>query len=504
MTSSKILFFLSISFIIGIFLESLVKIPQFILWIFLFLAILTILVSFLIRGNSFGIRKYSLVAGFCILLFIIGILRFQISEFNVANDKLSQFNGKGQVVLEGIISGEPDVRENSQKLTVEVGNSRILVTTNKYPEYVYLDSIKLTGELEEPMVFEDFNYKNYLLKDHIHSVMNFSKIEFYGKSKGNLMQKIYSEILWFKGGLRQSIQNSFLPSQSSVLQGIILGDKSAISQDIKDKFKFVGLSHTIAVSGMHVAVLSSIIMSFLLLLGLWRGQAFWGAAIFICIYIVLVGIPASAVRAGIMGVIYLSSQALGRQAVGARIIVLVAVLMLLANPLLLFYDIGFQLSFLAVSGLIYFEPVFRSFIKFLTKKLLNKKIEGKYENAFTMFTVTISAQIFTLPIIIYNFGIVSVVSPITNILVVPIIYYVMFFGFLSSLVGMVWGSLGWILSLPCYFLMTYFLWVVDIFAKPWAYKNVSGVSWIWLPASYLILGFTVWFLNRKYNRAGYF
>jgi len=217
----------------------------------------------------------------------------------------------------------------------------------------------------------------------------------------------------------------------------------------------------------------------------------------------LVGLPASAIRAGIMALIYLAGQALGRQAMGARIIVLAATVMLLFNPLLLLYDIGFQLSFLAVLGLIYCEPIFRGFVKFLAKRLLNKKIEGKYENGLTMLTVTISAQIFTLPIVIYNFGIISIVAPITNILVVPVIYYVMFFGFLSSLIGTFWGLFGWILSLPAYFLTTYFLWVVDIFAKPWAYKIVSGVSWVWLPFFYSAICLAVWRLRKKY-RAEYF
>ena len=339
------------------------------------------------------------------------------------------------------------------------------------------------------------------MKDHVYSVMGFPKIELTSQGhKHNIFSYTYEKTLFIKQKLRKSIQNNFLPPQSSILRGIILGDKSAVSQDIKDKFRITGLSHIIAVSGMHVAVLSSIIMSFLLALGLWRKHAFYGAVIFIFSYVILVGSPSSAIRAGIMGIIYLSGQALGRQTISYRIIVLAGASMLLFNPLLLFYDVGFQLSFLAIMGLIYLEPLIRNLIKFLVDRWFKVKIAEKYENILMMFTVTISAQVFTLPIIIYNFGTVSLVSPITNILVVPIIYYVILFGFLSSLAGIIWVALGWLVALPCYFLMKYFLWTIELFSKSWAYKTISSVSWIWVFVSYAGLFCVTWFLNKRYKR----
>src|SRR3989344_3720124 len=492
MSPSKILFFLCISFISGIFLESITRVPQVFLWAFLVFGILLIFTSFLFH-------RWFIIAGFCILFLIFGILRAQISEFNITNNKLSKLNGRGEIVLTGIISAEPDVRENSQKIKVLTEDSVILVTTGRYPEYKYLDEIKITGKLETPMETEDFSYKDYLQKDHIYSVMGFPKVEIIGKARGSIVSMAYSWTLELKQKLRQRIQNNFLPPQSLILRGIILGDKSAVGQDIKDKFRITGLSHVIAVSGMHVAILSAIIMSFLLFLGLWRKQAFCGAVIFIFIYVVMIGLPSSAIRAGIMGIIYLSGQAIGRQAMSSRIVVLAGALMLLFNPLLLFYDVGFQLSFLAIMGLIYLDPLIRSFVKFLINRIFKKKISEKYENILMMFTVTISAQIFTLPIIIYNFGTISFISPITNILVVPILYYLILFGFLSSVAGIIWGLFGWLASIPSYFLMTYFLWIIDIFSKPWAYKVISGVSWVWIFVFYAILFFGIWFLNKKYK-----
>jgi competence protein ComEC len=491
MTSSRILFLLCLSLIAGIFLESIIKIPQIFLWAFLFAGVLIIIIFLFLKKDVF------VVVGFCLLFLALGVIRMQVSEFNILNDELSKLNDTEKISLTGVVIDEPNVKDSSQKIKVKIDDSMVLVTTSRYPEYQYLDKLNLNGKLETPMETEDFSYKNYLLKDHIYSVMYFPKIEITGKASGDLVSAVYSKILWLKGKLRTSIQNNFLPPQSSVLQGIILGDNNSIPQDIKNKFKITGVSHIIAVSGTHVVILSSILMSFLLFLGLWRKQAFCVAVIFICVYVVLVGLPSSGIRAGIMGIIYLSGQALGRQSTSSRVIVLAACMMLLFNPLFLFYDIGFQLSFMAVLGLIYFEPLIRGFIKFLASKFFRIRIKEKYESAIMMLSATIAAQIFTLPIIVYNFGNISFVSPLTNLLILPTVYYLMLFGFLSSLAGLIWSSLGWLLSVPCYFLMAYFLWIVDVFSKPWAYKIISNVSWVWLVVSYILIGFVTRYFNKN-------
>src|SRR3989344_513926 len=166
MTSSKILFYLSISFIIGIFISSIVKIPQIFLWGFLFLGLLVIITSLFLK------RDYLIIIGFCFLFLLLGAVRLQISEFNVENNELRKFNDKGQITLTGKIFREPDIRDNSQKLKIEIYPVKsaegsvppkaeqfnwvknpldvVLVTTSRYPEYNYLDQIKITGKLETP------------------------------------------------------------------------------------------------------------------------------------------------------------------------------------------------------------------------------------------------------------------------------------------------------------------------------------------------------------------
>lgn len=423
----------------------------------------------------------------------MGILRVQITEFNILNDKLSRLNGKGQVVLIGVINDEPDVRDTSQKLNVKIGNSEVLVTTDKYPEYNYLDKVKLTGKLEAPAVYDDFNYKNYLLKDGIYSVMNYPKISALGGEKNpNIFQKIYSGILWFKGKMNESIQQNFAPPHSLLLQGIILGNNKNMTSDLRDKLNAAGLRFLTAISGVHVVILSAMLMAFLLALGLYRSQAFYFSIIFIWLYIILTGFSASGIRAATMGSIFLLAEKLGRQNTSSRTIVLAGAAMLLQNPLLLLYDVGFQLSFLASLGIIYLKPAIENFLKIILK--------NNFAELSGIISVTITAQVFTLPIMVFNFGNISLLATITNTLILPIVPWILGFGFVFSIAGAFSSFLGFIFSIPLWLLTAYFLGVMNFFSRPWMAKTVSNVSWIWLVIFYLVISFFTWLLNKKFSQ----
>jgi len=484
LTPSKILFYFCIFFILGILIESVLNLSQILVCGFLLVGIIFIFVGFLNKNIK-------IIFGFYILFLAIGILRVQVIEFNIENNKFRQQNGKEFVVI-GKISSEPDVRDNYQRFKVNVSNSTILVTAKKYPEYNYLDLVKISGKLETPQETEDFSYKNYLMKDGIYSVMFFpeiNKTEEVGYIQINIFEKIYEKILILKQKLRKSIQYSFSPPESSILEGTILGDNGAMSEDLKIKLNTTGLRHIIAVSGTHVVILSSIILTLFIGFGFKRTSAFYFAILFIIFYITLTGFPASGVRAGIMGGLYLLAQKLGRQSIGIRVVVLACATMLILNPMLLVYDIGFQLSFLAVIGLIYLEPPLGILIKRITKNRGGEFIK--------MISATFAAQIFTLPIIIYSFGNVSLVSPITNLLVLPIVYWLMIFGFIFSFLGIFYLQLGWIFSIPCFFILKYFLWVINVFSQIWEIKTFENVHWIWLVVLYLPIILLVKYLNKR-------
>ena len=158
-----------------------------------------------------------------------------------------------------------------------------------------------------------------------------------------------------------------------------------------------------------------------------------------------------------MGGILLFSQYLGRMSSALRSVLLAAAVMLFFNPLLLKLDVGFQLSFLAVLGMIYLQPVFVNWLR----KLPNPK----FFPLKTTLATTFSAQVFTLPILIYNFGYVPLVSPLTNILIVPFLAPITILIFVFGTASMVFSPLGYVLSWPVWLSLTYIVKMIDFFSK---------------------------------------
>lgn len=415
------------------------------------------------------------VAGFCLLVLTGGIWQHQLAKSKIVHPQEENLSFVATVVK------DPDVRVNSAKLTVASEDvvGKILLTVNLYPQYQYGDRLKIKGDLMVPQVFDDFNYKDYLAKEGIYAVMYWPKVEFL-ENKPSPAQKI----LQLKDKLRESIFQNLSPPQSSLLASMILGDKRKLSDDLKEKLNIAGLRHITAISGMHVAILMGVIMSTLTAFG--RRPAFYATLIIIALFIFMTGLQPSAVRAGIMGSMFLLANYLGRQGVSSRGLVFAAAFMLLLNPLLLRQDVGFQLSFLAVIGIIYLMPVFQNLFQKLPVSSLRDII-----------SMTLAAQIFTLPILVYNFGQMSSVSVPANILVVPLLPFIMISGFLFALLGIISQTLGWILSWPSWLLLTWVSRVAEWLSQiPFAYLTLE-ISWVWLVVAYLLLGFIVWQLNRR-------
>jgi competence protein ComEC len=483
MTASKIFLYFCLAFVGGIFLNSIFRMPPFfLLGILIFsLMLISVLWPFdKLRVNEN--KKKITVLGFCLMFLVLGIWRHQSVESQITKSKLQTNNDSGETIfLTGVISEEPDIRQNSIKLTVDTGQGKVLITTSRYPEYQYGDELKIIGKLKTPAEdIEGFNYREYLSKDGVYSVADWPKIELLAKNKGNF---VYQNLFKFKNKLKASANQVMSPPQSGLLEALFFGDEENISQEWKDKFNLTGTRHITAVSGMNITIISALILNFLLALGFWRGQAFYLAVILIILYILMIGAPASALRAGTMGLIFLAAQHFGRVSAASRAVVFASAFMLFLNPLLLLLDVGFQLSFLAIIGLIYLQPMFSDILK---------KVPDAIQLRSTL-AATLSAQIFTLPILIYNFGRLPVTSPLTNILIVPTISFVTISGFIFSLSGLVFYPLGQILSWPAWFLLTYITKVIDFSSKiPFATLEIKDIPWFWLVVFYLILIFFIW------------
>ena len=508
MTASRILLYFCLAFIGGIFLSSMFKIPQ--------LLMLGNLIFGLILISALGKYKKIAVFGFCLLFLVLGIWRHQAEELKITKSILVKFNdNEKDITIIGMVFQEPDIREKSIKLIVSseqlaANNKNIkvdekfLITTSKYPEYEYGDRLKIIGKLESPAVFvpkspkatgtlanngigDDFNYKDYLKKDRIYSVMYFPEIEILDRRLGN---PVTSTLLFFKNKFQTATQSFISPPQEGILEALVFGEEKNISQELKDKLNLTGTRHIAAVSGMNITIVSFIILSFALSLGLWRQQAFYFSIFILFLYILMIGAPSSAVRAGIMAFLLMAAQYFGRLSSASRAVVFAAALMLIFNPLLLTLDVGFQLSFLAILGLIYLQPIFFQYLRIIPDyKLLPIR---------TTLSATLAAQIFVLPILIYNFGRISLISPITNILIVPFLAPLTILLFIFGIGTILFQPVGFLLFFPAWFSLAYIVKIVDYSSKiPFSSIIINDIHWLWLLFSYFSLAYIVWRLQER-------
>jgi len=149
---------------------------------------------------------------------------------------------------------------------------------------------------------------------------------------------------------------------------------------------------------------------------------------------------------------------------------------------------GFQLSFLAILGLVYLQPLFLDFFK---------KIPNFFELRYSLAS-TLAAQAFVLPLLIYNFGQIPLIGPISNVFIVPLLALITILGFFLAILGIIYFPLTYIFSFPVWLFLTYILKVVEISSKiPYTVLVIENVSIIWLLVSYLVLVFLVWRLQEK-------
>jgi len=184
----------------------------------------------------------------------------------------------------------------------------------------------------------------------------------------------------------------------------------------------------------------------------------------ILLFVLVTGFSASCVRAAMMGIVSYYAVFSGRQYMPFIGLIFSAFVMNLFLPTLIFDDIGFELSFGATFGIVYFYPIMEKSLEFIPDFC-------GFRSAFLM---TISAQILTMPVILLNFGNLSAISPIANIFVLPLIPMAMFFGFVVLFVGIFSLKLGMFFAFFEYAILKFVLFLVNMFANiPFAYHKIT-------------------------------
>jgi competence protein ComEC len=497
LSKSKIFIIVCLSFILGIFLGPILPfdLTIFIVLVIIFLSIL------LLFGSDPVVKILALI----ILSLIFGIWRYKISEPKVSSMTARFYNEK-KVYLSGIVSDEPDVRKDKTNLALDVNQlklrksakwqkveGKVLLQVRRYPEYKYGDVLEMEGELETPPEFPDFSYRDYLSRYGIYSLMRNPQVKQIGEGQGNCLRCF---LLNIKAKFAAKIDQTLPEPQSSLLAGLLYGAKRGIPTEIMDNFNKAGLTHIVVISGYNITIIASMLL--VLLGGLPRRLSFILAFSGIVLFTIFVGAGASVVRAAIMGSIALLAFRVERKSNVLAALFLAAIIMLLWNPKILRFDIGYQLSFLSTAGLIFLAPYLDKFFKWLPKILA--------ESA----SLTLAAQIFAVPIILYNFRRISLIAPLANVLVLPTVPITMLFGFIGSAAGFIFVPLGQFINWASWFLLTYTIKVAQVLScLPFASLEFGRLSVFWLILYYVLLGgFLIWpVLHKKMqnvNKAKFF
>lgn len=510
MTKSRIFLFLLLAFVAGVAVRSFVNVPYFLIWVG-FTGALAAVTLGIIRG-----RKEMVVYGFLAVVFLAGIFRFD--QIEQSRPDLSYFYGK-PFMVQGIIWEEPEHSPAAQRLKIKVEtlDSRgvsesfyALVTLRRFPEYKMGDELELQGILERPTNFGDFDYVSYLARDDIFSVMSFPLVEKIGEERGNKLKLVLSKI---KHSFEEKIDQALAEPHAAFLKGLLLGERESLPVELVENFKKTGTTHIVALSGYNITLVGNFIIGLLLLLTVPFRVSFWIAVTAITLFVILTGASPSVVRAGIMGILVLIARQEGRIYHMTNALALAAAVMIFHNPKIIRFDAAFQLSFLATLGLVYLSPLLVQKIERLTFRLRAKlrgenELDPRFARAgvkksaiFPLkqtLTETLSAQLAVLPLLIYLFGRVSIISPITNILVLIAVPYAMAAGFATGVAGFLWEPLGQIFGWATWVSLEYQILVIEFFAKiPAASVNLGRWAIVPVIAVYTIIGWRLWKRSRK-------
>lgn len=460
-----VLFGIIFSFLLGVLIRSFVVVPLPVYGI-IFVGALTLCMLFV---KTHRVRAFLIVI-FCVS-FILGSLRFEIQEENHKAITNQVFESE---TFSGVVVEEPEYYPNHQRLVVRIEDEedfKVLVSARRYPEFYFGDRVELQGELAIPENFitntgREFDYVSYLLKDGIFYHMSFPDITLI---ESEAVKGVRFVLFSVKQSFLDAIARIIPDPESALLGGVLLGAKQSLGDDLEQSFIDTGTIHIVVLSGYNVTIVSEAIVRSLQSVFSEKIALSFGS-FGILLFVLLAGAGTTTLRAGIMGLLGLLARVTGRTYDILRALVITAFCMVLWNPLVLVFDISFQLSFIATLGLILVTPLVLSwrFVSFLPVRFGLREI----------FASTIATQIAVLPYLLSKIGTLSIIAPIANLLVLPVIPITMGFGFLAGLIEMITHIGSNPVSWVSFGLLHYVIETVSFLSSfSWSALTVPFVPW---------------------------
>ncbi len=434
--------------------------------------------------------KTSLFVLLAVPFMIMGYTLHSINE-SFYDKGFTEFEGQ-KVTVEGILFDEPEQMDGKTRFTLEIRsiNNQLSIPqrNHKIQVNVYSDDpisglkygsvVSITGEIKIPTGrrnFGGFNTRKFLAARGISGTM--------GVSLKAIRIMEGQELSWLKNigyKLRHSIIQTLdkcLPSEeASVLAGMLIGYTADMPEEMEEDFRRAGLSHVMAVSGANIAFLLAPLLLFLKKIGF---NSRWSSAIaFPCMlfYVYATGMEASVVRAAIMAGVTLMGMLLWRKA-DIYCSMAVSIIIILTNNSFMLYDIGFILSFSATLSLVvFYKPIFER---------LPVKIPKPIRDTLAS---TIAAQIGVIPIIAYCFNTFSVISILSNLLIVPLTGLLTILGAFVVILGNIYLPIGQLIGFFTRIVADIILFITGSVAKiPWAEISLATPDFILVIIYYFIL-----------------
>lgn len=436
----------SLFFLIGVLLAST---KQAIIGLFIVFAfILYSLVYWLL--SRYGVVRRDFKSRFFIMLISLSLLLLVGSLYYTWHDmqyRNAEIPSVEESVFSVIITSNPELRGATREAIATLDppyNGKLLITFQRYPRVYYGDKLLLTGKIQG---IDNLSSGRFGVLG-VHGAVRFPESVLISQHQASTLR---SWLFGIKEGAIETFKKVFPPREAALVSGLTFGERGGFTKEFTENMKASGTTHLVALSGYNITILAWVVMSVLLSV-VSRRWAFYGSMLAITAFVVMTGAEASVVRAALMGILVLFAREVGKQYDMRNAIMLTALVMVIQNPKTLSFDVGFQLSFFALLGIVYLRPaLINIFHASDVRGLLSWK-----ENMFT----TIAAQLAVLPLLLAYFGSISIIAIVANIIILGVVPLTMGFGFLAALFGAFsnfTGILFGIFTLPFARFITYMI-----------------------------------------------
>ncbi len=390
--------------------------------------------------------------------------------------ELTQLYG-AQVSITGTVAYEPRQTETNIKIVVRVAQvaqfniassdtaEYVLASISKFADVAVGDEVQVSGILRMPENFDnengiEFDYVNFLAKDRIFSLIHSARFELVHRPTSFILSRTLFDI---KNFFLNRVSTVLPSPHAELLGGLLLGVKQSLGRELETDFRRVGLIHVVVLSGYNITII--LVAVFALLNRFSRAVKYVSGTLFVILFALMVGLGSTVVRSTIMAVIAILGKVSGRDYHVNRALFFAALVMVSWNPMILFHDPSFQLSFLATFGLINFSERVGHFLRWLPERFGFKDI----------VTSTLATQIAVLPLILQMTGELSLIALPVNVIVLPFIPATMLFGFVTGVCAVLSWHVGFVVGFFAYVLLAFELWMVETFsALPFAVVQIPA------------------------------